>query len=320
MLPGCPQYADPFVPNPIRQQRDPSTASDYLIYTPSKYDGSQAVPLVIVCHGTTPWDTPERQIRDWVKLAEKENFVVAAPRLKGTRGDFAPRPQKQIERQQRDEQTILGVVRHVSAGHQIRSDQIFMSGWSAGNFAVLYTGLKHPDLFRALAVLQGNFDPEFLVDLEGKIDPYQPIFVLYGSTDVLTGKQGRQCVQWLYDQGAYAFDYRVAGPHRAHPRRAFDFFSRVVRKVPWLHVRSSVPDRNDPFTVRFSAAGSFTPKVYSWDFGDGEVSPVASPTHTFAKPGQYEIILRCKTPDNRRVKRSINLTIPATGVEHGLAQ
>ena len=316
---GCPQYADWVVPNPIRQQVEPTTSARYLVYTPSGYDDSKAVPLVIVCHGTTPWDTPERQIRDWVKLAEKETFVVAAPFLVGTRGDLPRKPARQIELQKRDERTILGVLRHVSAGHRIKPDRVFLSGWSAGNFDVLYTGLRHPDVFRALAVLQGNFNPDYLVDVESKVDPYQPVFVLYGSTDILTGKQGRRCVQWLYEQKAYVFDYRVAGPHRAHPRRAVDFFSRVVREVPWMHVRWTVPDRDDPYTLKFTTLGSFTPRVYDWDFGDGDRSPVASPEHTFGKSGQYTVTLRARTPDGRRVKRTATVTVPAPRVEHHLA-
>jgi len=320
LIAGCPQYADPSVPNPIRQQVEPSHSGKYLVYTPTGYDGSQAVPLVILCHGTTPWDTPQRQIRDWVKIAENETFVVAAPFLKGTRGDLAPSASRQIKLQRDDERTILGVVRHVRAAHRIQPDRIFMSGWSAGNFAVLYTGLKHPELFRALAVLQGNFDEEYLTDLEGDVDPYQPIFVLYGTTDLLTGKQGKACVDWLYGQGAYVFDYRVSGPHRAHPRRAFDFFSRVVRQVPWLHLRWTTPELSDPFTVQLSAHGSFTPRVYDWDFGDGETSPIAAPIHTYTEPGQYTITLRAKTPDDRRIIRKLTLNIPARRVDHDLIE
>ena len=44
-------------------------------------------------------------------------------------------------------------------------------------------------------------------------------------------------------------------------------------------------------------AGGFTPYSYVWDFGDGKTSIDASPTHTYAKPGEYTISL--KVTDDR---------------------
>lgn len=44
-------------------------------------------------------------------------------------------------------------------------------------------------------------------------------------------------------------------------------------------------------------AGGFTPYSYVWDFGDGKTSTDTSPTHTYAKPGEYTISL--KVTDDR---------------------
>jgi len=44
-------------------------------------------------------------------------------------------------------------------------------------------------------------------------------------------------------------------------------------------------------------AGGFTPYSYVWDFGDGKTSTDASPTHVYAKPGEYTISL--KVTDDR---------------------
>ena len=44
-------------------------------------------------------------------------------------------------------------------------------------------------------------------------------------------------------------------------------------------------------------AGGFTPYSYVWDFGDGKTSTDASPTHAYAKPGEYTISL--KVTDDR---------------------
>ncbi|MCK4659839.1 MAG: PKD domain-containing protein [Phycisphaerae bacterium] len=315
---GCPQYRDPRVPNPIEPMVEPDLGREYLVYTPSTYDPARSWPLIVVCHGTRPWDTPLRQIRDWVKLAEVKGFVVVAPSLKGTKGDFPPPAEKQIKRQREDEETILAMVRHVQGSHNISRDRIFLAGWSAGNYAVLYTGLKHPELFRALAVLQGNFDSVYLSEVAGCIDPYQPIFVLYGSIDILTGKQGKHCVKWLREHHAAITPEETGGTHKGHPTKAYEFFSRVIRKVPWLRIRAFLADSGDPMSVQFKTHASFELRAYRWDFGDGESSPVATPLHTYAKPGDYTVTLTVETESGRRVRRVIALTVPQKQPHQGI--
>lgn len=309
-LAGCPQYADPTVPEPIRRVRAPASASDYFIYVPSGYDAKSLTPLVVLCHGTTPWDTALREIRDWVGLAEEKNFIVVAPKLRGTRGDFTPAAAEQIKRQEKDEDTILAVVRHVRGGYSLDASRIFLSGWSAGGYAVLHTGLRHPEVFRALAVMQGNFNSAYLTQTADLVDPYQPVYVLYGSVDVLTGRQGRDCVRWLYEQNAYVFDGKVPGPHRTHPVLAHEFFERVVREVPWLRIRVFPEKEGDPFTARFKIHASYEPFAYHWDFGDGSDSPVASPVHTYDQPGNYVVTLITTSEKGGTVKRKRTVTIP----------
>lgn len=317
---GCPQYADPRVPNPIRQESEPEQNGKYLVYAPTRYSAETPTSLVVLCHGTKPWDNPNRQIRDWVKLAEDANFIVAAPHLRGTRGDFPPPAARQVELQREDERTILSTVRHIRGGYNIRPDRIFLCGWSAGGYAVLYTGLKHPDVFRALVVLQGNFDAVYLSEVADRIDPYQPVLVLYGSTDVLTGAHGKECADWLYKQNAYVFHDRLPGPHRSHPKQAFDFCEGVIRKIPWLRIRTFSVGQHDPYSVRFDIWSSFEPSEYLWNFGDGESSPVASPTHSYPQDGsnEYTVTLEARAPGGGWVKRSIQVQVPVGGVRHDL--
>ena len=307
---GCPQYRDPRVPHPIEPMVEPDLGGDYLVYTPSTYDAAKSWPLIIVCHGTRPWDSPRRQIRDWVKLAEEKGFVVAAPSLRGTRGDFPPPADEQIRRQRDDEETILATVRHIQGSHSISRDRIFLVGWSAGNYAVLHTGLKHPEVFRALAVLQGNFNAVYFGEAAERIDPFQPVYVLYGSIDILTGKQGKRCVEWLREHHAAVTPEETGGAHKGHPTKAYRFFARVIRKVHWLRIRAFAADSGDPMCVQFKTHASFEPRAYRWDFGDGETSPVATPVHTYATPGDYTVTLTVETESGRKVRRAIALTVP----------
>jgi pimeloyl-ACP methyl ester carboxylesterase len=306
---GCPQYADPTVPNPIRRVEEPSTNNDYFVYVPSRYQSDEPCPLVILCHGTTPWDTALRQIRDWVSLAEDKNFIVAAPKLKGTRGDLPPAPQAQIRKQRDDERTILATVRHVSGANHIDPTRVFLTGWSAGGYAVLHTGLRHPEIFRALTIMQGNFDARFVTDAKEHIDPYQPVYVIYGTTDVLTGGQSKDCMEWLYDHNVYVFDGQVSGPHRSHPKVAHEFFEKVIEEIPWLTIRATAADTNDPYTITFKARSSFQPAGYRWTFGEGNTSSMAEPSFKFEE-GTHEVILETAMPNGKRLKRSIRVDVP----------
>jgi predicted esterase len=310
LLAGCPQYASWDVPNPIRSVPDPTSNKDYYFYAPTRYHADTPVPLVILCHGTEPWDTPLREIRDWVKLAEEKNFLVAAPHLKGTRGDLPPGAARQIELQKADERTILACLRHVRGAYAVDETRVFLAGWSAGGYAVLYTGLSHPELFRALAVMQGNFNPVYLSDVVDRIDPYQPVYVIHGTADVLTGASGEDCIKWLYDHNAYVVDGRVPGPHRAHPRAAHDFFEKTLRESPWAHISAQRPDDADPLEAQFKLRSSFEPGTYTWEFGDGETSPVASPRHRYAAPREYVVKCTVTTQRGKRVRRQVTITVP----------
>ena len=307
---GCPQYRDPTVPGEIRRVAEPALGGEYYAYAPVGYDPARQYALIVICHGTVGFDSAKRQMGDWVKLAEEQQFIVAAPKLKGVNGMFPPPVKRQVERQRLDERHILACVRHLRAAYNIARDKVFLTGWSGGGFAVLYTGLRNPDVFRAIAVLQGNFKGGFLGEVGADIDPFQPVYVLYGSDDVLTGRHGTRCAQWLLEHRAAVTKEAIAGVHKNHPKQAYAFFERVVRKAPWLHIRAVAEDSADPLTIRFKIWASFVPRRYAWSFGDGATSPIASPTHTYARQGRYTVTLDAETPKGRTVRRAVAISLP----------
>lgn len=307
---GCPRYHDADVPNDILKRSDPETGNKYFLYVPSSYDPNAKWPLVVLCHGTRPWDSARRQMLDWVQLAEEKGFLVAAPELAGTSSAPKRRPAKQVAMQREDERRILGMVRHVRAGYEISEDRIFLTGWSAGGFAVLYTGLKHPQVFRALALQQGNFNAAYLSELADGIDPYQPVCVISGALDMLTGKDAKRCVKWLEAHHVNLQKLEVNGGHRGHPEQAQSFFEKVLRREPWLFIRTFGVEGADPLTVRFKTKSSFRPEAYGWSFGDGGESPVAEPVHRFAAAGTYRVRLTVRSAEGKRVERAVELTVP----------
>ena len=55
-------------------------------------------------------------------------------------------------------------------------------------------------------------------------------------------------------------------------------------------VTVSICDEDASVTFSPNVRGT-TPIVYSWDFGDGNTSDEASPSHTYAEPGTYSVVL-----------------------------
>lgn len=49
-----------------------------------------------------------------------------------------------------------------------------------------------------------------------------------------------------------------------------------------------------PLAVRFMPAQLSDSMIYSWDFGDGTISTEKKPTHTYTKPGNYNVLLMVK--------------------------
>lgn len=310
LLSGCPPYQDPSVPGEVLRDLEPERQNPYYVYVPSNYDAQYKWPLIVLCHGTRPWDTAQRQMADWVRLAEEKGFVVAAPELAGTSAIPEPAAEEQIVRQRADERTILSTVQAIRGAYSISPDRIFLTGWSAGNFAVLYTGLRNPETFRALAVMQGNFVSAYLTDLSGKTDPHQPVAVVYSPTDPLLGKGPEMCLEWLDGQNADVVEVEVSGGHRNHPRLTQEFFERVIRQMPWLILRSYPAPEANPLAVQFKTTSSFEPTSFSWSFGDGEESPVAEPVHQFAAPGTYRVTLSVTITMKKRLDREMTLTVP----------
>jgi len=288
---------------------EPETESEYYLYVPSAYNPDRDYPLIVTCHGTPPWDTASLQIKRWKSLAESKRFIVAAPKLIGTRGDITPSAEKQIARQKQDERTILSVVNHQRGARKIPADRVFLTGWSGGGYAVLYTGLRNPDVFRALSVRQGNFDERFVRPTLHKLDPYQPIHILYSAVDPLR-EQGKDSIAWLRDQQMFVSQEVTTGSHKRHPEEAYAFFRRCVQQYAWIQVRAHDVAEDRPLTTRLSVTASPPAQTYVWDFGDGTKSKVASPEHTFAAPGTYDVKVALDLGLDEPELRTVTVTVP----------
>lgn len=310
---GCPSLTALPSQSAVQEVKPDEASSPSLLYVPSTYSSLKAWPLVVLCHGTIPYDTPQLQIREWASFAETKGIIVAAPRLFGIKGDFPPPPDQQIALEQQDEQTILKLVTTLKGRYRIAEEQVFLTGWSAGAYAILYTGLRHPDVFRALAIRQGSFDKRFMDISADRFDRWQPIEVIYGSTDFIRD-QTKDCVQWLRDQKLFVEELELPGTHRRiDPKFVWDFFSKIMRERPWIRLRVRAADSAQPLAVQFTL-DCVPPAIrQKWDFGDKEEeSRDAAPIHTYAKPGRYDVSVAVTMKGGKKFnrKRAIQVGMP----------
>jgi poly(3-hydroxybutyrate) depolymerase len=209
---GCPVTQPMNFPAPITEQRTLQSDRPYYLYVPSTYDRARQWPLVVTCHGTEPFDDAHKQVQEWADLAENEGFIVAAPHLVGTRAPVLCKPDAQIDLQRQDEQAILEVVDRTKAAYAVAEDRVFLTGWSAGGYAVLFTGLRNPGVFRALAIREGNFDAKYLYPVMDSLDRHQPVLVFFGANDLLKG-QAEACIRWLGAQQMNVHRREIASGH-----------------------------------------------------------------------------------------------------------
>jgi len=296
------------VPEAIHPGVAPETGREYLLYRPSAYRREQSWPLIVVCHPSSP----NRTIRQWTGLAETHGFLVAAPELrradKPLRGDDIEPGGSRLEETQ-----VLSVVEHIRAGHNISEDRIFIHGAEGGSLAALRAGVKYSDVFRALSVVEPSFERAAMSDLGNFIDPHQPVYLSYRTNNLLTGKKGRECADWLR---AYGADLRLDHFSMGNdPQRITSFFQNVLRTTEWIQVRAAPSNGANPLEVRFSLRINAAPAQYRWQFGDGEESPVAEPVHAYAKPGKYRVIVTVSGPKLGQHTRHVDVSVPTATVQ-----
>ncbi len=284
------------LPNhPIQKLTDSSSGRPYQLYIPSTYSDRHTWPVVVACHGTPPYDTATFQMQEWALFAEDQGIIIIAPQLVGTKGDFPPAPAEQIKRQREDENAILSIVDSVKREYRVAEEQVFMVCWSAGSYAILYTGLRNPGAFRALMIRQGNFDVRFMDVADENLDRWQKILVIKGNMDMIVRKQTDACIEWLRGRGQIVDTDEITGSHRRiDPGAAWTFFREIVKERPWIRIRTMAPNPEKPLTVLFGLDAVPPVKQVKWFFGDQHDSRDVSPTHTYEAPGEYRVTVNAE--------------------------
>ncbi|MEK6797996.1 MAG: PKD domain-containing protein [Planctomycetota bacterium] len=305
---GCSQLVDSQVPEQVHSLREPEFGAEYLLYRPSNYRREQSWPLLVACPAGG-LDSPKSLMRDWSRLAEDHGFVVVAPLLERASRGWRKDVDEQTSTLESDERRILSVVRHVCAGHTISEDRVLIHGWATGATTTLFAGLRNPEVFRAVAVTRPQLPDDRVPGPRLSADPYQPVFVHYRAADVLTGKPGRACADWLRTLGVDVREERIGRASREDFVQSVQFFEHLLRTEPWVVAGSSTPDPKKPLERSFKVKSSFPPSRYHWQFGDGDESPVAEPLHVYKASGAYRVLVNVHSPAGKEVTRAITVTV-----------
>lgn len=288
--------------------KDPERGRGYELYRPAAYDRTKAWPLVVVCAGDW-FDSASGQIAAWKSLAESRGFLVVAPKLDGLPGGWKPDPAAWRRTLRQNEAQILGVVRHVRAGHHISDDRIFIHGWSDGAIDALCTGLRNPEIFRAISSAQPDYAEGMLDEVRGRVDSYQPVLLRYAVNDAITGKAGRICEMWLRSHGVDVRVDKEGSLTRQDVGPSVDFFERVIVGEPVVRIVASAEGGN-PLARKFEIRSGCAVSRYLWEFGDGDTSPVVQPVHVYPAAGTYRVRVLLELPQQSRIERTLDVTVP----------
>ena len=218
---------------------------EYTLYVPTGYRNDHPTPLVVALHGLA--SNPQQIIRypGMTRLAEKYGYIVVAPMgynsrsWYGSRGQTSRRskPENLGELSEKDVMNVLGIVRKQ---FNVDPNRIYLMGHSMGGGGTWHLGIKHPDLWAALAPIAPAIyrSPD---ELEGI--KHVPVIVVQGAKDLLVKAEITR--RWVAKMKELKMDYTyIEDPDGGHVfvafenlPKIFEFFDKHTKKA----LRSTSP-------------------------------------------------------------------------------
>lgn len=130
----------------------------YKLYVPSGYQGSAALPLVVMLHGCTQDPDQFAAGTQMNALAETEKFFVLYPEQPSSANSNKCWNWFDTAHQSRgsgEPALIAGMVNQIKSSYSIDADQVFVGGLSAGAAMSVIMGATYPDIFAAISVGAG---------------------------------------------------------------------------------------------------------------------------------------------------------------------
>jgi predicted peptidase len=169
----------------------PGVEIPYGVYVPTSYDAGRATPLVVALHGLGSDHMYMMEYNNLVELAERYGYLVATPMgfnergWYGSRGPGAvggrgnPGPENLGDLSEQDVMAVLGIMQR---DFNVDAARTYLIGQSMGGGGTWHIGMKHPEIWAALAPMAPAIysSPDVLADLR---DTLPPIMVIHGDAD-----------------------------------------------------------------------------------------------------------------------------------------
>ncbi|EIE98280.1 ThuA domain-containing protein [Saccharomonospora glauca] len=138
------------------------------------------------------------------------------------------------------------------------------------------------------------------------LDPWLTSQQTFAPMDMRFGPDGAlYLLEW---GGGYGRDNPDSGLYRIEYNQG--------NRRPIVRMSADVTSGHAPLEVSFSSEGSYDPEeteiTYSWDFGDGNTSTEADPTHTYTENGQYNVQLTVTDATGKTGVGNLTVTVGNT--------
>ncbi|MDV2885994.1 PHB depolymerase family esterase [Alkalihalophilus pseudofirmus] len=130
----------------------------YKLYVPSSYHTSEPFSLVVMLHGCTQDANQFAAGTEMNTIAERESFIVLYPEQTSSANSSRCWNWFETGHQARgsgEPAVIAGMVQQVKNNFAIDSDNVFVTGLSAGGAMSVIMGATYPDVFSAIGVAAG---------------------------------------------------------------------------------------------------------------------------------------------------------------------
>jgi predicted peptidase len=246
MLPESPTFAQ--IQTRKYDFKEMGRPMEYELYVPSKYNRSRPTPLIVALHCLGAVAHDMIRYEHLTELAEERGYIVVAPMGYNNHGWYGSRgraavggpgggaskddPENLGELSELDVMNVLGLVRKE---FNIDPNRTYLLGHSMGGGGTWYLGIKHPELWAAIAPAAPAIfsSPDDLVKLKDT-----PVIVVQGDDDrFVKVETTRQWVEKMKSLGMkYVYIEVPGGDHMTvicrspeNMTKIFDFFDQTRR-------------------------------------------------------------------------------------------
>jgi predicted esterase len=192
------------------------TLQPYSVFLPESFNPDTKYPLIVFLHGS---GMDERQLMPGlVSLFGSRGYPIIAPKARGLSSGYSG---------DSGEDVFECIEHFVSLYPNIRSDRIFLMGFSMGGTGTWRLGILKPDYFRGLVIISGDVKPEMLKQIDRLRE--QNIFIIHGAKDLaIPIGATRQAVGALKSLGANVVFIELAeGGHGGDEES-------ILQIIPWI--------------------------------------------------------------------------------------